>query len=62
MRVQVLQVRRQNKVLVAHIQCGQLFGDVLATEDVTGPGEYELKSTVVVKDGRIVPRIRVEKQ
>ncbi len=63
MQVKVLQTRRTAKGLnIAHIQCGQLFGDVLATDDVTCPGEYVLKSTLRLKEGRIVPLIRVEKQ
>lgn len=61
MKVTVLQVRKNASGLtVAHIQCGQLFGDCLATDDVTGPGEYDLKSTLRVVDGRIVPLVRVE--
>ena len=62
MKVTVLQVRQIPKgMAVAHIQCGQLFGDCLATPDVTGPGEYDLKSTLVVKEGRLTALLRVEK-
>lgn len=61
MKVDVLQVRRSPKGLnVAHVKCGQLFGDVLATDDVTEPGEYEMKVTLRVVQGRLVPLIRVE--
>jgi len=62
MRVQVLRVRVTDKGFnVAHCQCGNLFGEVLASAEVTEPGEYELKSTLREKEGRIVPLIRVEK-
>ena len=62
MKVQVLQVRKTAKGLnIAHIQCGQLIGTALATDDVTGPGEYTLKSTLRVIKGEITPLVRVEK-
>lgn len=46
---------------LAYIQCVQLFGTVVAAADVNEPGEYELRSTLREKDGRIQPRIRVER-
>ncbi len=62
MKVQVLQVRKTTKGrTVVHIQCGDLFGDCVATSDVTEPGEYELRTTLRVVDGRLIPLIRVEK-
>lgn len=62
MQVKVLNVRRDSKGnAIAHVQIGSMFGDVLATDEVTEPGEYFLKSTLRVRDGRIIPLIRVEK-
>lgn len=62
MLVKVLYTRKlktgQN---VAHVQIGEMFGDVLATDDITGAGEYDLKSTLRQQDGRIVALIRIEK-
>jgi len=61
MKVQVLQVRFTPKgSRIAHIQAGQHFADCLATDDVTGPGEYWLKNTLRVQQGRLVCLVRVE--
>lgn len=62
MKCQVLGMKKTSGGLpVAHIRVGDLFGDVLATKDVIGPGEYELKVTLREKEGRLVPLARVEK-
>lgn len=62
MKVQVLAVsKNKGGFNVAHICCNGMYGDCLATEDVTGPGEYWLKSTLTVKEGRFNPLVRVEK-
>lgn len=62
MKVKVLRVQLTGKGYnVAHVQCGNLYGNVLAAQDVTEPGEYELKSTLQEKAGRIIPLIRVER-
>lgn len=62
MKVHVLKVTTTGKGYnIVHMQCGQLFGDCLATDDVSEPGEYELRSSLQVKNGRLVPKIRVEK-
>jgi hypothetical protein len=62
MKVQVLKVASTGKGWnIAYIQCGQLIGTCIANADVSDPGEYELRSTLREKDGRIVPMIRVEK-
>lgn len=46
---------------IAYVRCGQLFGTVVAAQDVTEPGEYELRSSLQEKAGRLIPLIRVEK-
>lgn len=61
MKVKVLGVRETGKGFnVVHVQLGNLFGDCLAVQEVTTPGEYELRSTIYVENGRLVPKIRVE--
>lgn len=61
MKVRVLKVTPTDKSYnVVHVQCGNLYGDCLATQDVTEPGEYDLRSSLQVKQGRLVPMIRVE--
>lgn len=61
MKVRVLKVTTTDKNYnVVHVQCGNMYGDCLATQDVTEPGEYELRSSLQVKQGRLVPMIRVE--
>ena len=63
MKVQVLKVTPTAKGYnVVHVQCGNLFGDCIAAPEVETLGEYWLKSTLQVKQGRLVPLIRVEKQ
>jgi hypothetical protein len=63
MQVKVLKVTQTGKGWnLAYVQCGQLFGTVIAAVEVNEPGEgYELKSILKEKDGRIVPMIRIEK-
>lgn len=62
MKVRVLKVTPTGKGWnLAYIQCGQLFGTVVAAIDVDQPGDYILRSTLREKDGRIEPRIRVER-
>ena len=62
MKVQVLKVTPTGKGYnVVHIQCGHHFGDCLASEEVTEPGEFELRSSLQVKEGRLIPKIRVER-
>lgn len=61
MKVNVLSVKQTKTVRIAHVQAGDLFGDVLATPDVTGPGEYELKVTLRSTAGKLVALVRVEK-
>lgn len=62
MKVQVLKVTQTGKGWnLAYVQCGQLFGTVMASADVVEPGEYELRSSLREKAGRIVPLIRVER-
>lgn len=61
MKVKVLGVKETGKGFnVVHVQLGNLFGDCLATVDVVSPGDYELRSTILVREGRLVPKIRVE--
>ena len=62
MKVKVLGVKETGKGFnVAHIQLGSLFDNYLAVPEITQPGEYELRSTILVENGRLVPKIRVEK-
>ena len=62
MKVQVLKVTPTSKGFhIVHVQCGNLFGNCIASPDVTEPGEYFLKSSLHEKEGRLVPMIRVEK-
>jgi hypothetical protein len=61
MKVHVYKVKvtSQNWNL-AYCQCGDLYGTIVASPEVTQPGDYELRSTLREKDGRIIPMIRVE--
>ena len=62
MNVKVLKVTQTGKGFhIVHVQCGNLFGDCIASPDVTEPGEYVLKSSLRERQGRLVPMIRVEK-
>ena len=62
MQIKVFSVRVDSKGFhIAHVQFQDRFADCLATPDVTGPGIYELKSTLRVRDGKLIPLIRVEK-
>jgi hypothetical protein len=61
MKVQVFKVTQTDKGFnLAYCQCGNLFGTVVASNEVTEPGEYELRSTLREKEGRIIPMIRIE--
>lgn len=61
MNVTVLKVTPTGKGYnIAHVRCGQLYGDCIASEAVTEPGEYFLSSRLQVKQGRLTPLIRVE--
>lgn len=61
MKVKVLGIKETGKGFnIAHVQLGNLFGDCLAVLEITQPGEYELRSTILVENGRLVPKIRVE--
>ena len=61
MKVKVLGIKETGKSFnIAHVQLGNLFGDCLAVQEITQPGEYELRSTILVENGRLVPKIRVE--
>lgn len=65
MKVTVLQVQRQGRVNVAHVRLPQahadLFGEMLAADDVKEPGVYDLRVVFRKEAGRIVPLARVEK-
>lgn len=63
MKVEVLHVKETGKGFnVAHVRAGNLFGDCLTAPDVVEPGEYWLKGTLQVREGRLVSLIRVERQ
>jgi hypothetical protein len=62
MKVQVFKVKETGKGYnLVYCQCGNLYGTVVSSPDVVDPGEYELRSSLREKDGRIIPLIRVEK-
>jgi hypothetical protein len=62
MKVQVMKVVQTGKGWnLAYCQCGQLYGTIVSSAEVVEPGEYELRSTLREREGRIVPMIRVEK-
>ena len=62
MKVKVLDIKETGKGFnIAHVQLGNLSGDCLAVLEITQPGEYELRSTILIENGRLVPKIRVEK-
>ena len=62
MKVTVLTVKKTDKDFnIVHVKAGQLVGQMLATLDVTEPGEYWLKTTLVEKAGRLEVKGRVEK-
>jgi hypothetical protein len=62
MKVQVMKVTQTGKGWnLAYVQCSGLIGTVIASSDVVEPGEYELRSSLQEKAGRIVPMIRIEK-
>ena len=48
MKVKVLGIKETGKGFnIAHVQLGNLFGDCLAVLEITQPGEYELRSTIL---------------
>lgn len=60
-KIKVLALRRdRNQQNIAHCEFNGMYGDVLAVPQVQAAGVYELKITVKVKDGRLVPMMRVE--
>lgn len=62
MRVQVLDVVKTDKGFnVATVRQGSMVGTCLTAPDVVEPGEYEMKGTVQVRQGRFVSLLRVEK-
>lgn len=62
MKVTVFDVSRTRKggYPVAYCRVNGVVGTVLATEDVTGPGEYWLSRTLANRNGEIVVLLRVE--
>lgn len=59
MQCNVLATRTtQTGLLIAHVQAGQFFGDVLAEEGVK-PGKAELRNRLRVKNGRLEAILRV---
>lgn len=61
MKIHVFKVTQTGRGFnLAYCQCGNLFGTVVASSDVVEPGDYELRSTLQEKAGRIIPLIRVE--
>lgn len=63
MKAQVLKVVETNKKFnIAHCRVGKLYGTVIATKAVTGPGEFEFKSSLREKDGRIVVEVLIDKE
>jgi hypothetical protein len=44
---------------VVHAQVGNVFGTLVAAEDVLSPGVYRLQSRLIVQEGKIVPLIKV---
>ena len=47
---------------LAYVKHGDLVGSVIASDDIIEPGIYELRSSLRVTDGRLMPLIRVEKK
>lgn len=55
MEVEVLSVTlKENGVRVAWCRCGKLYGEMVASPKVMGPGNGVVKVTGVVREGRYV--------
>ena len=64
MKCRVLKVTETGKhfnVVHVHIPSHNLYGNCLSSVDVKEPGEYEIISTLMEKQGRIVSLIMVGK-
>lgn len=63
MKAQVFKIVQTNKKFnIAHCCIGNLYGTVIATKAVDVPGEYEVRSVLKEKDGRIAPEILIVKE
>lgn len=62
MKIQILNVRKSpNGYPIGYGQVGDKFGEVWCGPGVEVPGEYELKTRLVVKEGRFTVQLRAEK-
>lgn len=62
-QINILQIRKSPKGYpIGYGQIGDMYGEVWLSPEVTQPGIYELKSRLVVKDGRFVAQLRAEVQ
>ena len=63
MKAQVLKVIETNqKFNIAHCRVGNLYGTVIATKAVHGPGEWEFKTALREKAGRLVVDVLIDKE
>lgn len=62
MKINILNIRKSPRGFpIGYGQVGDKFGEVWCSNEITQPGEYELKIRLVVKEGRFTVQLRAEK-
>jgi hypothetical protein len=61
MKITILNIRKSPKGYpIGYGQVGDKYGEVWLGPGITEPGEYELRSRLVVKEGRFTVQLRAE--
>jgi hypothetical protein len=62
MKINILNIRKSPKNHpIGYGQVGDKYGEVWLHPEITLPGEYELRTRLVVKEGRFTVQLRAEK-
>ena len=62
MKIQIHNIRKSPKGFpIGYGQVGDKYGEVWLSPDITQPGEYVLRSRLVVKEGRFFVQLQAEK-
>ncbi|MDR1996476.1 hypothetical protein [Azonexus sp.] len=61
MKIKILNIRKSPKGYpIGYGQVGDKYGEVWLSPEIVEPGEYALKTRLVVKEGRFTVQLRAE--